>query len=97
MAGDKWPHFTCSLENGGQGFFLVVVVVVANVVCGCEHEGVPVMLNLILLQTKESLTNDFVSVPNEKKVTSLFFLFCFVFVHFKKLQFQIEPNILDAS
>lgn len=35
------------------------------------------MLNLILSQTKESFTNDFASVPNEKKVT--LFLFCFVF------------------
>lgn len=51
------------------GDFLVVVV---DVVVGCEHEGVPVMLNLILLQTKESFTNDFVLVPNEKKVTSPF-------------------------
>lgn len=50
--------------------FLVVVV---DVVVGCEHEGVPVMLNLILLQTKELFTNDFVPVPNEKKVTSPFF------------------------
>lgn len=47
-------------------------VVVDVVVVGCEHEGVPVMLNLILLQTKESFTNDFVPVPNEKKVTSPF-------------------------
>lgn len=64
MAGDKLPHFAYSLENGGQRF------------CGCccnKHEGVPVMINLILSQTKESFTNDFVSVPNEKKVTQLFF------------------------
>ena len=47
-----------------------MVVVVA------KHEGVPVMLNVILLQAKESFTNDFVSVPNKKKVVLLFVL-CF--------------------
>lgn len=34
------------------------------------------MLNLILLQAKESFANDFVPVPNEEKVT-LAFLFVF--------------------
>lgn len=34
------------------------------------------MLNLILLQAKESFTNDFVPVPNKEKVTPAF-LFVF--------------------
>lgn len=32
------------------------------------------MLNLILLQAKESFTNDFVPVPDKEKVTLLFCL-----------------------
>lgn len=63
MAGDKLPHSAYSLENGGQRFFGC---------CCSKHEGVPVMLNLILLQAKESFANDFVPVPNEEKVTPRF-------------------------
>lgn len=48
------------------------------------------MVNLILLQAKESCTNDFVSVPNKKKVA---LLFCLCFKKLKLLLMQKVSGI----